>query len=145
MIFTFTNNISESMITPKKTPSAPPPLHTLVVFTLVVVIISLNLPTLASVDQIATSKNFQASPLLRSYQSHSATSNINQPLGLVRLLIAFTIAYVTISTIRLDAWVETPFYLPGSKLKPAALSHQGIRTQFFVSQFYCIEASLFIS
>ena len=103
--------------------TAPPPLHAKITICLFLITIFIYLPSLSSLDEVATSETF-----VNSIYDISPVV-----LGYIRLFFAAFIATVTIWTILFESWSEAMVYLPGSKLKSTMIPFHGMRTQVFVS------------
>lgn len=106
--------------------SAPPPIHAQCFLVAVLVIIFKNLPSLDSLDEVATTQTFLNSSI-NSLPSHV--------LGSFRLFFAAVIVGVMIWQINFDVVEEPTFYISGSRLKVTNLCHKGLRSQFFFTKW----------
>ena len=102
--------------------SAPPPWHSVLVSVLVGTLSFMNLPTMQSIDSIATIETFTVSVLPNIPMFY---------LGVTRCLIA---AFFTVSTVVRLTRTEvklTPVYRPNTKLSPKIIRLDGLRRLYF--------------
>lgn len=102
--------------------SAPPPWHSVLVSVLVGTVSFMNLPTMQSIDSIATIETFTVSVLPNIPMLY---------LGVTRCLIA---AFFTVSTVVRLTRAEVklmPVYRPNTKLSPKIIRLDGLRRLYF--------------
>ncbi|KAL7460529.1 hypothetical protein ACHAXS_000972 [Conticribra weissflogii] len=111
------------------TKSAPPPMHTLGMYGLIVSTCLYMLPSLESIDEFATVETFAESIFKEGVFSFSPLA-----LGIVR--IAFAIICAVVSTAKFRQGVDFQLtYLPQSKLRRGNLQFTGWKTQGFYTSW----------
>jgi hypothetical protein len=105
--------------------SAPPPIHTVIVFGIAMVLCIRALPTIDNVDRYATVETFTSSIFKQGLFSLSPFS-----LGVIRMGFAIICVIVTIMKMRKIIKVKL-VYLSGSRLRKGIAEFKGMRTQCF--------------
>jgi len=108
--------------------SAPPPIHTVIVFLIAMSLCVWALPTVENLDRYATIETFTTSIFKEGLFNLSPLA-----LGLIR--IVFAIICVIITVIKMNRSISFKLtYLSGSKLRKGTIDLKGLKTQgFFTS------------
>lgn len=109
--------------------SAPPPIHTVVVFVVAMALCVWTLPSLESIDEHATVETFTTSIFKEGPFSISPVA-----LGNIRLLFAFICIYTTKEKIRNGAEFKI-VRMAGSELRGGYVAMKGWRTQGFYTSW----------
>ena len=109
--------------------SAPPPVHTLVVFAIVMGLCVWTLPPLQSIDEYATVETFTSTIFKEGPFALPPIA-----LGIIRLSFALICAVTTNAKINLGNTFKI-VKLPGSKLKGGVIQMRGWRTQGFYTSW----------
>ncbi|KAL9185827.1 hypothetical protein ACHAXT_003604 [Thalassiosira profunda] len=108
---------------------APPPLHTVLVFVVAMALCVWALPSLQSIDELATFETF-TTPVFQD-----GAFNLSPiALGIIRLSFAGFCLVTTLAKMRQGCFLQLVL-LPGSKLKGGSLQIYGMRTQWFYTSW----------
>ena len=122
-----TKELPEELITYPK--SAPPAVHTLIVFILAMSLCLWSLPTVQLIDETANIDTFTTTIFKEGPFALSP-----MVLGIIRLSFAFVCFWVTIAKIKQDNQFKI-VRLPGSQLKGGLIPMNGWRTQGFYTSW----------